>query len=148
MISLRIEVLETYKPAYATALGRLMTFLSEKADGQPISADLLKDIIASKHHRQYAAWIGETMVGAATLSIILGPRAGRYAYLNDLVVDPAYPDYHIGTRLYAEIEAWCRAEHMRMDFTSRPDRQAAHRFYLNKGAVIRDTTVFRAFDEL
>lgn len=146
MTQLRIEALETYTPEYAVALGRLMTFLSSKADGSPIDERLLQDIIASEYHRQYAAWVDDVMVGAATLSIVMGPQAGRYVYLNDLVVDPSYAEYHIGTALYKEIEGWCRAEHMRMEFTSRPERQAAHQFYLRKGAVIRDTTVFRAFD--
>jgi GNAT superfamily N-acetyltransferase len=143
-----IERLKEYSETDAADIGRLMAILTEKADGQPINEQLLRNIIESPWHEQFAARDENgRVVGTATLSEILGPFVGGYgrtAYLEDLVVDPEIRGAGIGSRLWDEMLVWCRERGLkRMEFTSNPRRQAVYDFYLKRGAKVRDTAFFR-----
>lgn len=141
-----IERLTTYNEQDAIDMGKLMPVLSDKFDDQPIDQGLLKEIIESPNHEQIVARLDARVVGCATLSITMGVGAGRKAYLEDFVVDPTIQGQGIGGKIWDEITLWCREREANLFFTSSADKEDAHRFYLKKGAVIRDTTVFRYSD--
>lgn len=140
---IRVERLTEYSTSVAAGLGRLMPFLSDKFNGEPIGQELLETIIESPHHDQLVAVLGkEVIVGAATLSLVMGAAAGEKGYLEDFVTDPQVARQGIGNKVWSEMMKWCSERNVNLDFTSRPSRTAAHHFYKKHGAVIRDTTVF------
>ena len=137
-----VECLEEYRSEDAAGIGRLMPFLSERLSADPMDEDLLRAIINSDHHDQLVARLDGLIVGAATMNLLMGPGAGREGYLEDFVTDEALTHQGIGHRVWKMMLDWCKDRDVELAFTSHPSRQAAHRFYLNHGAEIRDTTVF------
>jgi GNAT superfamily N-acetyltransferase len=140
-----VERLGVCTPEDAAGIGRLMPYLSESFSGEPIPEDLLREIIESKYHEQLVARTIEEqsrIVGAATLSIIIGTGAGKKGWLEDFVSDPESGIKGVGQAVWDEMENWCQEHGVDLYFTSRPIREAAHHFYLKNGAAIRDTDVF------
>lgn len=136
-----VSRLTVYSEVDARELGSLMTHLSEKFVDEPIQETLLKEIIDSPHHEQLVARFKGRIVGAATLSIVMGAGAGRSGYLMDFVTDPEVRGQGLGQRLWGEMMTWCHENGIKLSFTSKSDRVAAHEFYLRNGAEVRDTTV-------
>jgi GNAT superfamily N-acetyltransferase len=142
-----IERLATYTHKDAIGIGQLMPFLSQRMSDIPIAEELLTEIITSPYHEQIVARLNGKIVGAATLSIIMGPAVGKQARLEGFVTDPEIRGQGIGSSLWDEIVRWCNEHGVDLEFTSSPSRKAAHDFYLARGAKIRDTTVFHVHHE-
>ncbi len=124
------------------AIGRLM---AELTDQQQTIADqaLLEQIINSDSHVLLLARMAGEIVGMATLGLLVGPAAGRKIYLDDFVANPNVQGKGVGSKLWRAMLDWGRQHGAtKLEFTSRASRQAAHQFYLAKGATIRDTDVF------
>lgn len=138
-----IERLTAYTTQDAVDMGKLMPVLSEKFNDQPVHENLLQAIIESSFHEQIVARLDGRIVGCATLSITMGVGAGRKAYLEDFVVDPTIQGQGIGGKIWDEITEWCTEQNLSLFFTSSAEKEAAHRFYIKRGATIRDTTVFK-----
>ena len=142
MSEVSVERLNEYSEEDAVQLGRLMHFLSEKFTGEPIDRNLLEKIIESPFHDQLVARIEGRIVGAATMSIVMGAAAGKIGYLEDFVTDPSVQKQGIGSKVWDEMMRWCKEYDVDLDFTSRPSREDAHKFYKAHGANVRETTVF------
>lgn len=138
-----IEHLTAYSHDDAVQLGQLLTYLTPKATGDPVPQGWLEQVIASPYYTQIVARSNGKIVGAATLSLIAEPLKGYVAYLESFVVDPDTRGQGIGDLLWQEMSEWCKEKDVFLEFTSRADREAAHRFYLKHGATVRETTVFR-----
>jgi GNAT superfamily N-acetyltransferase len=138
-----IERLTKYSAEDAAGIGRLMPFLSSSMNAEPMPENLLRDIINSPYHEQLVARLDSIIVGAATLNILMGPATNRVGYLEDFVTDPLVRGSGVGGKLWDEMIAWCNEQGVGLEFTSNASRAAAHRFYLSRGATIRDTTVFQ-----
>lgn len=143
MDNLTIERLARYSDADAAGIGRLRPFLDRTYPDRPVARELLAGIIDSPHHAQLVARMEGRIVGAATLSILMGSATGRIGYLSDFVTDPSVRGQGVGGRLWEETMAWCREKRVDLEFTSSPARQEARAFYLRRGAMVRETTVFR-----
>ena len=138
-----IERLAIYSDDDAVAIGKLLTSLSERFTGNPVPEDLLREIINSPYHDELVARLEGRIVGAATLSIVMGAGTGKIGYLEDFVVDTSIRRAGIGTKIWDEMKLWCEEHNVNLEFTSRPGREEAHEFYTSRGAIIRQTTVFR-----
>ncbi len=138
-----IERLTVFSAEDAAGIGRLMPFLSSTKGPEPMAEQLLRDIITSPFHEQLVARFEGAIVGAATLTMLMGPAANRVGYLEDFVTDPKLRGMGIGSKLWSEMMSWCNERDINLEFTSKPSRKEAHDFYLSHGASIRDTTVFR-----
>ena len=140
-----IEVLAAYSSEDAAMMGSLLPYLSDKFDGAPLDEGLLRDIISSPHHDQLVARNTDgAIVGMATVSVVLGAGVTRGAYLEDFVVHPDTQGMGVGGALWEAIISWCQEKGAKkLDFTSSPSKEAAQRFYLKHGAVVRDTNHFR-----
>ena len=138
-----IERLTTYSSQDAADIGKLLPTLSARFSDNPVDEQLLCEIIDSPHHEQIVAREDGRIIGTATLSITIGTGAGRKAYLEDFVVDPNTQGTGIGSAIWDEIISWCTKREVSLFFTSNAQKQAAHRFYISHGAIIRDTTVFQ-----
>lgn len=140
-----IEVLTEYAHQDAIEIGNLLPHLDASADGQPLSEQMLRDIIASPYHDQLVARNENSqIVGIATLSITMGTFASRSAYLEDFVVDPRSRGTGVSDLIWNAMIDWCQEKNAhQLGFTSRPSRTAAQEFYLKHGATIRDTNCFK-----
>jgi acetyltransferase (GNAT) family protein len=87
-----------------------------------MAEELLQEIIASPHHEQLVARLEGIIVGAATLSIIMGPAVKREGYLSDFVADPNIIGARIGHKIWEEMIRWCEEHNIDLVFTSRPTR--------------------------
>jgi GNAT superfamily N-acetyltransferase len=141
---IEIERLKKYSEQDLDDLTRLMKILSPKFNGV-VSAELMDDIIASAWHVQLVARDDGRIVGAATLTHMLGGCIGRsVAYLEDFVVDNNVQGKGVGSKLWDEMLAWCRERGVKsLEFTSNPKRVGARNFYEKRGAEIYDTDVFK-----
>lgn len=137
-----VERLDYYSGQDMEDLGKLMHYLSDKFDGSPINHHIIEEIIESPYHDQLVARIEGRIVGAATMSIIMGVGAGKKGYLNDFVTDPEFQKRGIGSKLWDEMVNWCNEFGVDLEFTSNPSRAEAHDFYESHGAKVRDTDVF------
>lgn len=140
--NVEVERLSAYSDEDAAGLGRLKSFLSDRFTDVPVSRELLESIINSPDHEQLVARIDSRIIGAATLSIVMGMGAGKVAHLEDFVTDPAIQRQGVGDKVWAEIIIWCKERGVDLEFTSNSNRVDAHKFYSKHDAHIRDTTVF------
>lgn len=139
------EQLSEYKSDDAAAIGRLLAQLTSNYSGEPVDESILTDIIESPYHDQLVARLpnGE-IVGAAAVSVLLGPVKQRCAWLEDFVVDANQRKLGIGGKLWDAAIDWCREHDAKLlTFTSNPRKEAAHAFYLKRGAVIHNTSYFK-----
>lgn len=141
--NLIIERLEKFDIEDAKGIGKLMPFLNERFTDDPMSSDILNAIINSPYHIQIVARLNGQIVGAATLSLILGPVTKKKAYLSDFVTNPDIRGKGVGSKIWDEMIAWCKEKDANLTFTSNPTREQAHKFYLDRGAKIYETTVFK-----
>ena len=108
----------------------------------------LEAVIATENQTLLLARLDGKVVGMATLALLVGPIAGRKIYLDDFVTDPSVQGKRVGSRLWDAMLSWGQQHGAtKLTFTSNPKRQAAHRFYLHKGATIYNTTVFEKIIE-
>lgn len=142
-----IERLTKYEPNDAAGIGRLMPQLASEFTNQPIDKTWLEQVIASPYHEQLVARQGDNIVGAATLSIVMGAGMKKRGHLEDFVTDENIRGQGIGGLLWDDMMRWCKENEIDLEFTSRPSREAAHAFYLKHGAIVRETTVFLAKPE-
>ena len=143
--SIIVEALSSYSSEDAAAIGRLLPSLSHTFDGSPVDAQTLSDIITSPYHQQFVARDHRgAVIGTATVSVTMGAGVARGAWLEDFVVSSGAQGTGVGGKLWDEIIKWCQEKDAhKLDFTSRPSKEAAQTFYLKRGAIIRDTNYFR-----
>jgi ribosomal protein S18 acetylase RimI-like enzyme len=126
-------------------LGKLAIVLTKRAESREIDPELLGDIMSSSSHELFVARNDATrVVGMATMSLVLGPVAGRVAYLEDFATNAEQQGSGIGGKLWDEIVAWSQEQRAAtLEFTSNPNREDARAFYERRGAEMRDTGAFR-----
>jgi len=141
--NLTVKRLDKFDVNDAIGIGKLMPFLSQRLSDKPMSTEILKAIIDSPNQVQIVARLDNEIVGTATLSLILGPAVMKSAYLSDFVTNPNIRGKGVGSKIWDEMIAWCKEQDANLTFTSKTKREDAHRFYINHGAEVHDTTVFK-----
>lgn len=143
MEQVTIEQATTLSQQDQVAIQELALALSTAADIEQLPP-LLQQVMAAEHQVLLLARLEGKVVGMATLTLMVGPVAGRKIYLDDFVTHPQVQGRGVGSKLWQAMLDWGRSVGAtKLTFTSNPARQAAHQFYLHKGAVIYDTCVFR-----
>jgi GNAT superfamily N-acetyltransferase len=144
---IKIAPLTEYDADIAEQMGALLTQLSTKYDGSPVSREWIEDITTSPWHDQLVAFDDNNqLVGMATMSIVLGAKIGLNAYLEDFVVDAQCRGQGIGSRMWEEIVNWGKNKGCnRLEFTAsgKDKKSGAVQFYLKRGVDIYDTNFFR-----
>lgn len=140
-----VERLHDFNQDDAAGIGKLRPYLIEGAGDGPVDEALLRSIVESPDRVQLVARDEQRsrVVGAATLNIIVGAMAGKKGWLEDFVTDPTAGVRGIGQLVWNEMVEWCKENDVSLEFTSRPSRVAAHKFYLKQNAATRETTVFK-----
>lgn len=144
--AIEVGVMQEYDTEVAAQMGKLLTSLSSHATGEPVTREWIEEEISSPWHDVLLAFDGKTLVGMASLSVLMGTMIERVAYLEDFVVDSTKQGKGIGSLLWQEILRWAEKKGCkRLEFTSsgKGKKQQAVDFYLSKGAEIRETNCFR-----
>ena len=143
---MRIEKLTKYTPETATRVRELLVQLSRsKKDRGEIPREWFDELIKSPYHDMLLAIDDkERIVGIATLSIIMGPIVRKNAYLEDFVTDESVRSQGVGSKMWNAMLVWAAEKGCsELNFTSGKGREAAWKFYENKGAEIYDTNFFK-----
>jgi len=142
---IKIERLNEFAYVDAIGISKLGSSLSVRFDDNSLNEDILKEIIKSPYHVQIVARDeNDKIVGAATMSTVYAPFAGKIGYLEEIVVDKNTQGGGIGGKLWDEIVEWSREQNLdRIEFTSNKDRTAAHAFYEKRGAMPRSSSPYR-----
>ena len=145
MEQLKIVRVQAYTPELAKSLAELMGQLSDSYVASEVPKDRLEVIIASPDRMQLIAELHGQLVGAATLTLIAGIVATK-VWLDDFIVseDESVRGKGVGYALWNEMLAWGREKGASsMQFTSKPTRIAAQKFYERQGARKRDSIPFK-----
>lgn len=143
---MKISLLTKYDKSSADRIRELLIQLSRSGkDRGEIPEAWFNDLISSPFHDMLLAYDdNNTIIGIATLSIIMGPIVKKIAYLEDFVTDSSIRGQGVGGQLWDAMLNWAKDKGCtELCFTSGHGREAAQTFYLNKGAKIYDTNFFR-----
>lgn len=142
---MKIELLTKYDSKTADRVRELLIQLSRSGkDRGPIPQEWFNEIINSPYHDMIIAIDNDTIVGIATLSIIMGPIVKKIAYLEDFVTDQTYRGKGVGSAIWEAILSWSKEKGCtELNFTSGQGREAARAFYQRRGAKIYGTNFFR-----
>ena len=136
-----IQELSEVSEMAVLSLNTLLPQLSSRA--QPLNLLTLGAITADPDVELYVANHGDKIVGTLTLVVFSIPTGTR-AIIEDVIVDRDYRGRSIGRRLLELAIHRARVRGAKtVDLTSRPDRSAANRLYLNFGFCLRETNVYR-----
>jgi ribosomal protein S18 acetylase RimI-like enzyme len=124
------------------AMTRLLPQLSRSASVP--TAYELEAIVSSPATSLFVARDAEgRIIGSLTLAVFRIPT-GLRAWIEDVVVDEAARGAGAGRALVDAALELARAEGCRtVDLTSRPDREAANRLYVQMGFELRTTNCYR-----
>ncbi len=135
-----VVVRADFSPELAAELGQLTLHLTDSVYGDPISESNLRVATDSQTGEQLIAKQGDNLLGAATLTQI-GGLLTRKAWLEDFVVAPEARGQGVADAIADEWEKWCQERDITtLMFTSGWHREAAHRFYLRRGAFILNSS--------
>ena len=143
---MKIELLTEYDKETANRIRELLIQLSRSGkDRGEIPEAWFNDLIKSDSHDMLLAKDDAgSIIGIATLSIIMGPIVRRVAYLEDFVTDSTLRGQGVGSKLWNAMLDWAKEKHCtELNFTSGHGREAAQEFYKKRGAEVYDTNFFR-----
>lgn len=142
-----IYAVTEYSDRVAAGIGLLMPALSSCLSAAPMDQGRLETFIESPHHDQLLAELDGRVVGAAAMSLMLGTTPNSdVSWLGDFVVseDESVRGHGVGYALFWHgIIEWSRAKRAtHLLFTSRFEREQAHRFYFRQGCTNPTTALF------
>lgn len=138
-----IEQATTFSTELAEGIRKLAQLLGKNY--KPLTDDDLREILNSPQSFLFIAreTSSRKIVGMIMVVVYRIPYV-RKAYFDDLIVDPAFRGYGIGSLLMKHA---CNFAHEKgaayADFSSRPRRESSNSFYEKLGFKRRDTNVYR-----
>lgn len=142
---LKIKRLTEYTPEIGERVRSLLIELSRSGkDKGEIPQEWFQEVITSPYHDLLIAEEDGIILGMATMSVVFGAGIRKNAYLEDFVVSADARGRGVGGAIWSEILNWAKEKQCKkLEFTSGKGREAAQRFYLNRGAEIYDTKFFQ-----
>ena len=131
------EVRTEYIDGINNLLGQLTSSPKEMNEA------LLQAIVESDRTHLFLAYIGNQMVGMATLAAYVIPT-GTKAWVEDVVVDNNFRGKHIAKKLINHVVEYTKKySPCSLMLTSRPMRVAANKLYQSVGFEKRETNVYK-----
>jgi ribosomal protein S18 acetylase RimI-like enzyme len=122
---------------------RFADLLPHLSSARPPDLAALGKIVSSGTVTVFVARANGTVVGTLSLATFAVPT-GRRAWIEDVVVDPAFRGQGIASQLVAAALALATKTGCRtVDLTSRPSRSEANQLYEQLGFTKRETNVYR-----
>lgn len=145
MAELRVRTLGKYTPEMAEQVRGLLVELSRTGkDKGEIPEGWFREVIASPYHDLLVAESEGRILGMASISVVMGAGIRKNAYLEDFVVAEKARGLGVGSAIWEAIISWARGKGCsKLEFTSGRGREAAQKFYLNRGAEIYKTNFFQ-----
>lgn len=135
-----IEVKEV-RTEYIDSINNLLGQLTSSP--KEMNEALLRTIVESDRTHLFLAYIGNQMVGMATLAAYVIPT-GTKAWVEDVVVDNNFRGKHIGKKLVNHVVEYTKKySPCSLMLTSRPMRVAANKLYQSVGFEKRETNVYK-----
>src|SRR3989344_8624893 len=107
------------------------------------SDQLLSRILGDANNELWVVMDGETIVGMATLAVVVIPE-GERAQIEDVVVDEKYRGKGLGQKLSEKLIERARDRNIfKITLSSREDRVAANKLYLKLGFTQWPTNVYQ-----
>lgn len=127
------------------AMRSLLIELSRSGEDKgEIPREWILEVAASPYHEVILAIEDGEILGMATASVVFGAGIRKNAYLEDFVVSSEARGKGVGGMIWEEIIRWGQEKECRkLEFTSGRGREAAQKFYLNRGAEIYETNFFQ-----
>lgn len=141
----KVKCLTEYTPEMGEQVRKLLIELSRTGkDKGEIPEEWFREVIESPYHDLLIAEEDGVILGIATVSVVFGAGIRKNAYLEDFVVSSAARGKGIGGAIWISILDWAKIKGChKLEFTSGKGREAAQKFYLNRGAEIYDTNFFQ-----
>ncbi|MEK7517384.1 MAG: GNAT family N-acetyltransferase [Patescibacteria group bacterium] len=137
-----IEKVQKFSLELTAAINKLLKQLDDKAT--PLTRVDVENMIASPANHLFVArrLDNKETVGMLTLIVYRIP-VWKKGWIEDLVVDEAYRNRGVATKLinYAMESAKAHGV-LSLNFTSRPEREAANRLYRSLGFEKRNTNLY------
>ncbi len=138
--------LTAYSPHVSEGIGTLMPQLDPSFSGGPTPERRLERMIASPDIAQLIVVQDRlTVVGAATVGLVMGAGFGERGQLEDVIVDERVRGQRnesgesAADLLWKSVVGWHALQGLsKIGFDSELNRTAARRFYMKKGAVVPD----------
>ncbi len=109
----------------------------------PVSAREVQEIVDDAKTVVVVARDGGRVVGMGLLLVVTKFR-GKYAYIEDMVVDGSQRGKGVGTLVMQQLIASARARGIHtIELSTRPSRVAANELYKKLGFVQKETNVYR-----
>lgn len=138
---MKIYKVENITDEVVEAFNRLIPQLSSSLES-PTKEDL-ESMLQVQGHILFLAEIDGKIIGTVTLIICVQP-SGKKGHIEDVIVDASARGHGVALQMMqAAIDYARKGGVAKLDLTSNPQREAAHRLYEKCGFEKRDTSVFR-----
>jgi ribosomal protein S18 acetylase RimI-like enzyme len=137
-----IEQLKSFSSELTDSINKLLKQLDIAAN--PLTKADIEDMIISPTNRLFVARRSDNkeIVGMLTLIVYRIP-VWKKGWIEDVVVDQAYRNKGVATKLLKHAIESAKADGvLSLNFTSRPEREAANKFYQSLGFEKRNTNVY------
>ncbi len=117
--------------------------LHDKSEFVPLSGEDIARVIGDPNTVVVVVEEGGRIIGMGLL-LLANKFRGRYAYIEDMIVDEAYRGKGIGARLMERLIASARERGVRtIELSTRPSRESANALYKKCGFTQKETNVYR-----
>ena len=137
-----IQKVQKFYPELTIAINKLLKQLDNNVTS--LAKEDIEIMVESYSNRLFVARRSDTheIVGMLTLIIYRIP-VWKKGWLEDVVVDKEYRNKGIATKLFGQAIRAAKDEGVKsLNFTSRPDREAANSLYKSLGFEKRNTNVY------
>jgi len=137
-----IERIKKFSPELTAAINNLLSQLDNKV--ALLKNEDMEEMVVSPANRLFVARRSDNkeIVGMLSLIVYRIP-VWRKGWLEDLVVDKEYRNKGVATKLFQHAINVAKSDGvLSLNFTSRPEREAANRLYQSLGFEKRNTNVY------
>jgi len=125
----------------------LLQNLSSRFTGEELNLDHLIQNLQNQNFSLIGAFDSsdskQKVIGIALISEVYGLVENKLV-LEDFVVNEDFRGQGVANQIWQQIIQLMKDKEItHLDFTSKPTRTLAHKFYLSQGAKIRETAPFR-----
>ena len=137
------QLKEAGERTLAEVNGLLKQLVHDPSTYVPVSQQELGEIVENNQTFVAVAREKGRIVGVGIIFVIHKFR-GKYAYIEDMIVDEQYRGQGLGTKILQELVTIARSAQVKtIELSTRPSRVPANNLYKKMGFVFKETNVYR-----